>query len=143
MYHKCLGLEQAYDFLKARRSVIAPNLNFMHQLVQFEEELARKRKREEDSTSGLAEADIDVTVEAPTPKTSRLSRPHTDPCSAGPCGFIFSFDSPLTPLVSPTPSFANCSPLVSPSWLLASSDESPDKTGDDETQWRFHVINRR
>jgi hypothetical protein len=32
-------MEQAYDFLKSKRSLIAPNLNFMRQLVEFENQL--------------------------------------------------------------------------------------------------------
>ena len=37
MYHKRLPLEAAYDFVKCRRQLIAPNLNFMRQLVEFEQ----------------------------------------------------------------------------------------------------------
>ena len=121
MYHKELGLEQAYDFLKARRSVIAPNLNFMQQLLQFEGDLNRKR-----GASDAPAQDVSVTVEAPTPKPAPMPSPvapamalalapnTSSACAPKPCGYMFSFDSPLTPLAS-SPGFANCSPLVSPS----------------------------
>lgn len=36
MHHMCLSLEQAYDFVKARKSNIEPNFSFMGQLLDFE-----------------------------------------------------------------------------------------------------------
>lgn len=39
MYHKGLSLDQAYDFIQAKRSVISPNMNFMRQLVEYEKQL--------------------------------------------------------------------------------------------------------
>lgn len=39
MYLKKLSLEDAYSFVKSKRSVIAPNLNFMRQLLDFEAQL--------------------------------------------------------------------------------------------------------
>jgi protein-tyrosine phosphatase len=34
-----IGLEEAFDFVRARRSHISPHLNFMHQLQQYELQL--------------------------------------------------------------------------------------------------------
>ena len=39
MWLKHWTMEYAYQFLKSKRSLIAPNLNFMRQLVEFENEL--------------------------------------------------------------------------------------------------------
>ncbi|ELU13834.1 hypothetical protein CAPTEDRAFT_83446, partial [Capitella teleta] len=39
MRHQCLTLDQAHDFLHTRRSRIAPNLNFMWQLLEYEAQL--------------------------------------------------------------------------------------------------------
>lgn len=36
MYHMCMSLEQAYDFVKAKKSNIQPNFSFMGQLLDFE-----------------------------------------------------------------------------------------------------------
>jgi hypothetical protein len=39
MYSRSLRLDDAFDYVRARRRVISPNANFMMQLVQFEAEL--------------------------------------------------------------------------------------------------------
>ena len=39
MYSRSLRLDDAFDYVRARRDVISPNANFMMQLVQFEAEL--------------------------------------------------------------------------------------------------------
>ena len=39
MKHLCWELQRAFDFLKARRSCVAPNLSFMGQLLAFEKQL--------------------------------------------------------------------------------------------------------
>lgn len=36
MHHMCMSLEQAYDFVKAKKSNIEPNFSFMGQLLDFE-----------------------------------------------------------------------------------------------------------
>ena len=115
MCHKGLNLEQAYDFLKARRSIIAPNLNFMRQLLQFETELEEKRKSEINLEASPA-SNVSVTVEAPTPKKNSALTLSLTPtsCAQQGCGYIFTFESPRTPLTQ-SPTFTSCSPLVSPS----------------------------
>jgi len=39
MYAGRLSLDQAHDYLKLRRPLISPNLNFMRQLAEFETSL--------------------------------------------------------------------------------------------------------
>lgn len=39
MRHMKLTLNEAYRFVKARRPIISPNLNFMGQLVEWEKSL--------------------------------------------------------------------------------------------------------
>ncbi|KAK7467883.1 hypothetical protein BaRGS_00036888 [Batillaria attramentaria] len=39
MYSRALRLDDAFDYVRARRHVISPNANFMMQLAQFEAEL--------------------------------------------------------------------------------------------------------
>lgn len=39
MYSRALQLDDAFEYVRARRHVISPNANFMMQLVQFEAEL--------------------------------------------------------------------------------------------------------
>ena len=39
MYSRALRLDDAFDYVRARRRVISPNANFMMQLAQFEAEL--------------------------------------------------------------------------------------------------------
>lgn len=39
MRHKRLTVHEAYKFVKDKRSIISPNLNFMGQLVEWEKSL--------------------------------------------------------------------------------------------------------
>lgn len=39
MKHTWMTMTDAYKFVKARRPIISPNLNFMGQLLEFEEDL--------------------------------------------------------------------------------------------------------
>lgn len=39
MSHKCLNMEQAFEFVKSRRTVISPNVNFLRQLLEFEKNI--------------------------------------------------------------------------------------------------------
>ena len=39
MKHTWMTMTDAYKFVKARRAIISPNLNFMGQLLEFEEDL--------------------------------------------------------------------------------------------------------
>ena len=91
MCYKRWTLDLAYDFVKSRRNLISPNLNFMQQLHQFERQLF-----------GRMEAPLShVPVED-------LRLPLT-PCSAQAC--VFQFDSPH----SGSPTAPYVSPLISPS----------------------------
>eukprot|EP00795_Rhopilema_esculentum_P013504 gene13504-4384_t len=44
MYHLNLSLKDAYKFVKDKRSCVAPNLNFMGQLMEFEKQLRQNQK---------------------------------------------------------------------------------------------------
>jgi len=41
MYRSTLSMLQAYKFVKSKRQIISPNLNFMGQLLEFEQKLQR------------------------------------------------------------------------------------------------------
>ncbi|KAL4232300.1 Dual specificity protein phosphatase 4 [Mactra antiquata] len=45
MSYKSLTLDQAFDYVRARREVISPNMNFMQQLFEFERKLLVSRMR--------------------------------------------------------------------------------------------------
>ena len=55
-YHKWT-LEQAYDFLKAKRRLISPNLNFMRQLLEFEQQLQTSREWENGKGGGVGSSE--------------------------------------------------------------------------------------
>ena len=48
MYRSTLSMLQAYKFVKGKRQIISPNLNFMGQLLEFEQKLQRGEIRRED-----------------------------------------------------------------------------------------------
>ena len=102
MYHKRVPMEQAYDYLKGRRSVIAPNVNFMCQLMEYEAELALTEQQERER------------AKAKKP-TLKLTLTPLTPVGCNQEAGVFVFDSPLTP-ISPLAQSPVChSPLVSPS----------------------------
>lgn len=45
MVHNSLSLDQAFDFIRERRRIISPNMNFMQQLFEFERMLLVKHVR--------------------------------------------------------------------------------------------------
>lgn len=51
MHHKGLSLDEAYDFIQARRSVISPNMNFMRQLAEYEKQLQSTETKQTTSPS--------------------------------------------------------------------------------------------
>jgi protein-tyrosine phosphatase len=97
MNHLRISMEQAFDYLKSRRSVISPNINFMCQLLDYEAQLNISTERE------LAQ-NIKPTL--------RLTLTPLTPVGCNQEAGVFVFDSPLTPLA---PSPVQQSPLVSPS----------------------------
>ncbi|XP_018604585.1 dual specificity protein phosphatase 4 [Scleropages formosus] len=78
MKRKGVRLEEAFEFVRQRRSVISPNFSFMGQLLQFESQLL--------ATS--------CSVEAASPPASRGSKAATAPAEASSTStspFVFSF----------------------------------------------------
>lgn len=61
MFTKGYSLEEAYQYVHSRRSVISPNLNFMRQLDEFEKELLTSRTSVLASTLSAAAASTGVT----------------------------------------------------------------------------------
>jgi hypothetical protein len=53
MYKLSLNLNDAFNMVRARKSNIAPNFNFMEQLHNFESELARSPKDARSPTQGI------------------------------------------------------------------------------------------
>ncbi|KAJ8393965.1 hypothetical protein AAFF_G00054980 [Aldrovandia affinis] len=71
MKRKRVRLEEAFEFVKQRRSIISPNFSFMGQLLQFESQVL--------ATS--------CAVEAASPPASRVPKSSSTPTSP----FVFSF----------------------------------------------------
>ena len=107
MYHKCLTLEQAYDYLKARRSLIAPNLNFMRQLLEYEGQLRDRGHFKSVASSAVADNNdednllsvLAVGQKRHLPVTRGLSLSSSDPTDLRPCSkrMVSSMSLPLTP----------------------------------------------
>ena len=120
MFAKELKLDEAYDFLKAKRSLISPNLNFMRQLSEFETELIHNRRGGPVSSKKVECTDFhfDFTTCAAAATSNMspvLKRARSNMTLAlTPCTkqATFVFDSPLTG--SPTLPICH-SPLLSPS----------------------------
>jgi protein-tyrosine phosphatase len=53
MYKLSLNMNDAFNMVRARKSNIAPNFQFMQQLHDFEHELARSPKDAQDPTQGI------------------------------------------------------------------------------------------
>ena len=52
---KSMTFEQAFEFVRAKRSIISPNISFMQQLIEFEHVLTAKRTNQK--LSGAIEED--------------------------------------------------------------------------------------
>lgn len=112
MYYKHLTMDQAYDYLKARRHIINPNWNFMTQLQEYEKQL--NANSEAAITSGVTSSGVtsSVMTSSMTPNSGmKLCLTPLTPVGCNQEAGVFVFDSPIrTPLGSP-----HHSPLVSPS----------------------------
>ncbi|KAM6985538.1 dual specificity protein phosphatase 4 [Aplochiton taeniatus] len=91
MKRKRVRLDEAFEFVRRRRSIISPNFSFMGQLLQFETQLL--------ATSCAAEAVAAAAASPPGPKSSSSAAAAAAAASATPTSpFIFSFPvSVVTP----------------------------------------------
>ena len=116
------ALEDAYDYLKSRRSIISPNLNFMQQLLEFESQLSHGQRSHSQSDSSSSSS----SSSEPTPLCPPLSISDSptfvsrhqnlnSPCSLQSSKFLFDVPPALSPVVTPTVSFFGNSVLLSPS----------------------------
>ncbi len=98
MYHLHMSMEQAYDYLKSRRSVISPNVNFMCQLLDYEAELNVTEERQ---------------IAQSKKPTLKLTLTPLTPVGCNQEAGVFVFDSPLAPIAPLAASPVICnSPLV-------------------------------
>ena len=77
MWFKHWTMETAYQFLKSKRSLIAPNLNFMRQLLEFQNELEASGRACAIATDSDESNDVAMTSLSPTDVTTperKLSR---------------------------------------------------------------------
>ena len=80
-----MAMADAYKFVKTRRSIISPNLNFMGQLWEFEQGLlqeSRKKKNNSSSTESVSSGSSDPDQEEEDSNSSHSSLEET--CSAPP-----------------------------------------------------------
>lgn len=56
--HSRMSMLEAYDYVKQRRDIISPNLNFMGQLVDYERMLGSTRKQDKRSSMALDDSSL-------------------------------------------------------------------------------------
>ena len=56
MHHKKMSMDDAYRLVKAKRSVISPNFNFMGQLMEYEQALKKLTSSEAESSTASGSA---------------------------------------------------------------------------------------
>lgn len=107
MYKNNMTLEDAFDLVRSRRGVISPNLNFMQQLKEFENDICATKEQDISETvssisTSLASVDFDGS-----------SSTSVSDSSASSGAFDFTFASPVVT----SPALGSVSPreLVSPS----------------------------
>lgn len=114
MHHKEIGLEEAFDFLKAKRAVISPNLNFMRQLTEYETELkkgsgvtlADRRGLTKSLSLNLDSLLGDGNISCHPPKLSETFGLFKQQA------FVYDMPMPPTTTCSPTTPICHNSPLV-------------------------------
>ncbi|XP_061409163.1 dual specificity protein phosphatase 1-like [Lethenteron reissneri] len=104
MWRSRMRLEEAFAFLKGRRSVVSPNLGFMGQLLQFEAQLLAATPREDAGTADCGDGGGDGDdASGSTPR----ALPGTPVAPSSPCS-VFSFSPGSLPVLSPVPPVSSC-----------------------------------
>jgi hypothetical protein len=100
MFYKNLTVDEAFDFLKAKRSEISPNLSFMRQLMEFEVQLQDGTAIRREATPTIAQNNFN---------TSQKSAPCPEQVP-------FAYNMPYMPASTASlPILALPNPLMSPS----------------------------
>ncbi|CAD5116533.1 DgyrCDS5412 [Dimorphilus gyrociliatus] len=102
-------LDQAFDYLKARREIISPNLNFMRQLQEYETALKREPSTPLASPPSSAPVGSHSAPNTPRAKRRALSLQLT-PCTQQ-AAFVFDIPS-ISSSNSPSGSFTHSPTLV-------------------------------
>lgn len=76
MYSRHLSLDQAHDFIKQRRALISPNLNFMRQLAEYERLLAPQQMANFTTDCGSCDWPLQSV------SVARTGLPHLSTCSS-------------------------------------------------------------
>ncbi|CAM9375743.1 unnamed protein product [Lampetra fluviatilis] len=103
MWRSRMRLEEAFAFLKGRRSVVSPNLGFMGQLLQFEAQLLAATPREDTGTADCGDGSDGDDASGTIPR----ALPGTPVAPSSPCS-VFSFSPGSLPVLSPVPPVSSC-----------------------------------
>lgn len=104
MHSQRLRLDEAYEYVKTRRSVISPNFNFMGQLLSFESQLLASRSQASSSNTV-----VEALASKPTGRELRLKTGQKFIFDSASPDDVYSaampsaspLHSPLTPIMSP------------------------------------------
>ncbi|CAH1259169.1 DUSP1 [Branchiostoma lanceolatum] len=105
MHTNRVRLDEAFDFVKRRRSVISPNFNFMGQLLQWEAQLHSAAPLSGRNCSSHGEvrpfcSSPAASISSPAPR-KRIRSASCAPLARSPC-FIFPMPRQDQPLMSPS-----------------------------------------
>ena len=79
MFYKNITVDQSFDWLKAKRSVISPNLSFMRQLMEFEVQLQDGTAIRREATPTIAQINLNESrknVSCPEQLPFKLNMPY-------------------------------------------------------------------
>ncbi|XP_035672731.1 dual specificity protein phosphatase 1-like [Branchiostoma floridae] len=107
MHTNRVRLDEAFDFVKQRRSVISPNFNFMGQLLQWEAQLHSAAPPSGNAKNCSSHGEVrpfcsspSTSISSPAPR-KRIRSASCAPLARSPC-FVFPMPRQDQPLMSPS-----------------------------------------